>query len=116
METVEGVVRLLGPVSWHFAYQSQGSTREKWLGPEVGTVLKELCGAGHRYVLIAPVGFICDHVEVLYDIDIMYRKQAQSLGLHLERMESLNATPRLIEALADIVWKHLDMGYGMRDA
>jgi len=108
-ETVAGILKLLGPVSWHFAYQSQGHTREKWLGPEVGAVLEALSQAGHQHVLLAPVGFICDHVEVLYDIDIMYKQQAHKLGLHLARTDSLNTSPRLIEALADIVRSHLEV-------
>ncbi len=103
LETVWGVVRQLEPVSWRFAYQSAGGTPEPWLGPDVSAVLGDLATTGHRHVLIAPIGFVCDHVEVLYDVDIQYRQQAQALGLHLERTESLNTSPLLIQALARLV-------------
>jgi len=103
LETVWGVVRQLEPVSWRFAYQSAGGTPEPWLGPDVSAVLSDLAAAGHCHVLIAPIGFVCDHVEVLYDVDIQYRQQAQALGLHLERTESLNTSPLLIQALARLV-------------
>lgn len=106
METVAGVVQHLGPVNWRFAYQSAGASSEPWLGPEVATVLDELAAAGHRHVLIAPIGFLCDHVEILYDVDILYRQQAERLGMHLERTESLNASPLLIQALANLVRRY----------
>lgn len=103
LETVWGVVRQLEPVPWRFAYQSASGTPEPWLGPDVSAVLGDLAATGHRHVLIAPIGFVCDHVEVLYDVDIQYRQQAQALGLHLERTESLNTSPLLIQALARLV-------------
>jgi ferrochelatase len=106
METVEGVVRQLGPVNWRFAYQSAGASHEPWLGPDAGAVLNELAAKGHCHMLIAPIGFVCDHVEILYDVDIVYRRQAEGLGMQLERTESLNASPLLIEALAGLVARH----------
>jgi len=102
-QTVSGVVKLLGLVHWRFAYQSQGRTSEKWLGPRVEEVLEELSAKGHREVLLAPVGFVSDHVEILYDIDILFKNLAASKGIHLERMESLNTDPLFIEALASVV-------------
>ena len=96
------VGRLAGLPQWHFAYQSAGATPEPWLGPEVGDVLAQLAGAGHREFLIVPIGFVSDHVEILYDVDVMYRHQAERLGARLERTASLNDDPRLIGALADL--------------
>ncbi len=106
METVAGVVQHLGPVHWRFAYQSAGASPEPWLGPDVTAVLGELAAAGHRHVLVAPIGFVCDHVEVLYDVDILYRQQAERLGMQLERTESLNTSPMLIQALANLVRRY----------
>ena len=103
LDTVHALVARLGPVRWQFAYQSAGSTGEKWLGPEVGQVIAQLAAQGKRSILVQPVGFVCDHVEILHDIDIVYMQQAQALGVHLERAESLNASPLLIAALADLV-------------
>lgn len=88
--------------AWHFAYQSAGATPEPWLGPEAGATMKELAGKGHREFLIVPIGFVCDHVEVLYDVDIVYRGLARELGVHLERTASLNDDPLFVGALAEI--------------
>jgi len=90
-----------------FAYQSQGRSAEPWLGPEVETVLSELAGAGHQNVLVAPIGFLSDHVEINYDIDIEFRALADKLGLRLERMPMLNATAPLVHTLAALVDEHL---------
>jgi ferrochelatase len=106
-QTIDGVVKRVGPVSWHFAYQSQGRTAEKWLGPTVEATLDDLLAKGHREVLIAPVGFVADHVEILYDIDILFKNLATSKGMHLERIESLNTNPLFIEALASVVLDQL---------
>jgi ferrochelatase len=107
LETVEAVVKKLGHGSYRFAYQSQGRTPEPWLGPEAGAVINELHGKGHRYLLMASIGFISDHMETLYDVDILYRKQATAKGMRFERVESLNASPLFISAMADVVLKHL---------
>jgi protoporphyrin/coproporphyrin ferrochelatase len=88
--------------AWHFAYQSAGATAEPWLGPEAGALMTELAGKGHRAFLIVPIGFVCDHVEVLYDVDIVYRELAERLGVHLERTASLNDDPLLVAAVAEI--------------
>lgn len=106
METVAGVVQHLGLVNWRFAYQSAGASPEPWLGPDVAAVLNDLAAVSQRHVLLAPIGFVCDHVEILYDIDILYRQQAEKLGMHLERTESLNASPLFIQALANLVARH----------
>lgn len=106
-ETVAGIVKRLGPVSSRFAYQSRGMSPGKWLGPEVDDVLSDLASKGERDILIAPVGFVSDHVEILYDIDILYKQTAQSKGIALRRTESLNASPLFIQALAAVVHANL---------
>ncbi len=106
-ETIQAVMKKVGHYHWWFAYQSQGRTPEPWLGPDAGEVIKKLHQEGHRHLLMAPIGFISDHMETLYDVDIMYRKQAESLGMQLQRAESLNATPTFIEAMASVVRAHL---------
>ena len=69
--------------TWRFAFQSAGATPEPWLGPEAGSVIRELAAAGHDAFLIVPIGFVCDHVEILYDVDIEYRA-CSGLGVRLE--------------------------------
>jgi ferrochelatase len=105
-ETAAAVAERCGIKSWRFAYQSQGATSEKWLGPTVESVLDELAQAGSRRVLLAPIGFVADHVEILYDVDIAFQKFAQERGILLRRTASLNDSPTLIRALAAIVARH----------
>jgi protoporphyrin/coproporphyrin ferrochelatase len=97
-----GVAQRSGLGAWHFAFQSAGATPEPWLGPEAGALLTELAQKGHRAFLLVPIGFVCDHVEILYDVDIVYRSLAQRLGVRLERTASLNDDPLLVGAVADI--------------
>jgi len=106
-ETIELVMKKIGPYAWRFAYQSKGRTPEPWLGPDVADIINELHGQGHRHLLMAPIGFISDHMETLYDVDVMYREQCRSKGIQLERAESLNASPAFIEALAAVVRENL---------
>ena len=108
-ETVSAVARRCGLARWHFAYQSQGATAEPWLGPKVETVLEQLAASGARHVLLAPIGFVADHVEVLYDIDIAFRQFAAARAILLRRTESLNDSPALIHALASVVRRHLPL-------
>jgi ferrochelatase len=89
-----------------FAYQSQGRSGEPWLGPTVEAAVEELARAGKREVLVAPIGFLCDHVETLYDIDIELRQFAASRGIRLERIPMLNDSPAFIETLVDVVTAH----------
>jgi len=103
--SAQAVARRAGLAQWHFAFQSAGATQEAWLGPDAGAVLSELARGGHRDVLIVPIGFVCDHVEVLYDVDVAYRALATRLGVRLERTDSLNDDPLLVEALARLVRK-----------
>jgi ferrochelatase len=88
---------------WFNAYQSQGMTDEAWIGPTVESVIDKLADEGHRHILIAPIGFVCDHVEILYDVDVLFRQHAEKKGLRLWRTESLNDSSLLTEALASIV-------------
>lgn len=103
--SAEAVARRTGLTQWHFAFQSAGATQEPWLGPEAGAVLSDLARGGYRDVLIVPIGFVCDHVEVLYDVDIAYRALAARLGVRLERTDSLNDDPLLVDALAGLARK-----------
>ncbi|MCS7220718.1 MAG: ferrochelatase [Anaerolineae bacterium] len=93
----------LSPERWTFCYQSAPKADIPWLGPPIEEVVVELADAGERNLLIAPIGFLADHVEVLYDIDIAVRQLAQAHGARVERAEMLNDRPPLIAALADLV-------------
>lgn len=88
---------------WTFAYQSASPTGEPWLGPDLLDVLRDGRAGGWEAVIVCPVGFVADHLEVLYDIDIEARRTAEDLGMRLVRTRSLNADPDLICALADLV-------------
>jgi protoporphyrin/coproporphyrin ferrochelatase len=101
------VAKLLGLTIWEVAYQSQGATAEPWLGPTLDEVFAHAAAQGRRALLLVPVGFVCDHVEILYDIDILAQKVAQEKGLCLKRTASLNTSPTFIEALAQVVTSHL---------
>lgn len=92
----------LAPELEHFAFQSQGMSGGPWLGPTVESAMLELKKQGHPGVVIAPIGFVCDHVEVLYDVDISFREFANEHGLRLWRPESLNASPAFIGALTKV--------------
>jgi ferrochelatase len=105
--TAAGVAKLLGLTTREVAYQSQGATAEPWLGPTLDEIFARAAARGQRTLLLVPVGFVCDHVEILYDIDILAQKVAQEKGLHLMRSASLNTSPTFIEALARVVEAHL---------
>ncbi|MDC8448716.1 MAG: ferrochelatase [Nitrospira sp.] len=104
--TVEEVTRFLGNQPIYFAYQSQGRSNEPWLGPTVESMLETIQLAGHRHVLVAPIGFLCDHVETLFDIDIELKQLAANKGMRLERIAMLNDSPALIETLLDVLTTH----------
>ena len=93
--------------SWSFAFQSASETGEPWLGPDLLDELERLQAARTRTVLIAPIGFVADHLEILWDIDVEAREKAAELGLELERIESLNDDPAFIRALAGLVRERL---------
>jgi protoporphyrin/coproporphyrin ferrochelatase len=92
----------LRDTDWFFAFQSQGISGDPWIGPTVEDTLTALRQAGHTAVIIHPIGFLCDHVEILYDIDIGFREFGQRIGLRIERPESLNESPALTRALANL--------------
>jgi ferrochelatase len=101
------------PELQHFAFQSQGMSGGPWLGPTVESAMLELKKQGHQGVVIAPIGFVCDHVEVLYDVDIGFREFAREQGLKLWRPESLNASPTFIGALAKLASTELARAAGI---
>jgi len=105
--SVKEVLKRIEPLPWHIAFQSRGMGPEEWLGPDVEFILTELSHQKVREVLIIPIGFVSDHIEVLYDIDIFYREKAESMGMALRRSPSLNDSERFIEALTAIVEEHM---------
>jgi protoporphyrin/coproporphyrin ferrochelatase len=92
---------------WRLAFQSQGMSGGAWLGPTVEETVVDLKRSGHRGVFIQPIGFLCDHVEILYDIDVVFKQFAEKQGMLLSRAESLNESPLLTAALAKIVHSRL---------
>ncbi|HTC95606.1 MAG TPA: ferrochelatase [Terriglobales bacterium] len=92
---------------WKFAFQSQGMSGGEWIGPTVEETILQLKAAGHRAVLVQPIGFVCDHVEVLYDIDIGFKQFAREQGMELDRTESLNDSSTFAAALAALTRKAL---------
>lgn len=105
-ETVKLVADGLSIKQWRIAWQSKGArATEPWLEPEVEPTLNAIAREGFRNVLEVPIGFTCDHMETLYDIDIVHREHARKLGITFERAESLNTSGLLIKALADVVKK-----------
>jgi ferrochelatase len=105
--TATGVAARAGIGEPRIAYQSAGRTEEPWLGPTIEQMLDTVAGEGARRVLLVPVGFVCDHTEILYDLDILAKAAAQERGLELHRTESLNTSPTFIAALADLVKSRL---------
>ena len=97
----------LAKEDWTFAFQSQGMSGGAWLGPTVEDTIRDLKAEGHREVFVQPIGFLCDHVEVLYDVDIGFKRFAEKEGMRLSRAESLNGSPLLTQALADLARKRL---------
>jgi ferrochelatase len=106
-ESVKEVLKKIEPLPWHIAFQSRGMGPEEWLGPDVESILTELSRQMAREILVVPIGFVADHIEVLYDIDVLYRGKAESMGMTLKRIPSLNFSERFIEALAAIVEEHI---------
>ena len=106
-ESVREVLKKIEPLPWRLAFQSRGMGPEEWLGPDVESVLEELSKKKIREVLIVPIGFVSDHIEILYDIDILYQNKAKSLGMELKRTPSLNLSSRFIEALTAVVEEHI---------
>jgi protoporphyrin/coproporphyrin ferrochelatase len=103
LETSRLVAERAGLERWSFAFQSASATGERWLGPDILEELDDLHGRGVRKVLVCPVGFVSDHLEILWDIDVEARERAAELGLELDRIESLNDDPAFVRALAELV-------------
>jgi ferrochelatase len=101
--TAAAVAARAGLDSYDFAYQSQGMTADRWLGPTVESFLDLYAAEGVKDVVIDPIGFVCDHVEILYDIDIQFRDYAAARGITVRRPESLNGSPTFTAALAAVV-------------
>ena len=106
-ESVKKVLEAMEPFPWHIAFQSRGGGPEEWIGPDVESVLVELSREKVREVLIVPIGFVSDHIEILYDIDILYRNKAESLGMVLKRSPSLNDSEKFLEALIKAIEEKL---------
>jgi ferrochelatase len=108
-ETAAAIARLAGiPAErWMFCYQSAGHTPEEWLKPDFADIMPQLQAAGHTHVLIAPVQFLADHLEILYDIEIGAREQAEAHGISFARTASLNTSPLFIKALAEVVKENM---------
>lgn len=102
-ESAALVAERLGLRDWRFAWQSAGGTREPWIGPDILEYLRTLSNSNVVSVLQVPIGFVCDHLEILYDIDVEAKGKARELGIRLERTELPNAAPDFIELLATIV-------------
>ena len=88
---------------WWFAFQSQGASGGPWTGPTVESTLDSIAASGVKTLILQPIGFLCDHVEILYDVDILFRGYAANLGLRLERPPSLNASHTLARTVADAI-------------
>jgi ferrochelatase len=107
-------IKELVPELKHFAFQSQGMSGGPWLGPTVEKMILDLKKQGHKGVVIAPIGFVCDHVEVLYDIDIGFKQFAAEQEMKLWRTESLNTSAAFISALAHLATEKLAATAGQR--
>jgi ferrochelatase len=103
LDTARLVAERAGIERWSFAFQSASATGTPWLGPDILEELDELHARGVRKVLIAPIGFVADHLEILWDLEVEARDRATELGLSLERIPSLNDDPAFIRGLAELV-------------
>ena len=102
-ETAALVAKAVGLKEFSVAFQSPGMTGEPWIAPTVESLIDQLASYGQRHVLLAPVGFVCDHVEILYDIDVVFCEYGKTRGVTVHRSASLNDSPLFIQALAAIV-------------
>jgi ferrochelatase len=108
LQTCELIARKVRHERWSFCFQSAGHTNEPWLGPDILEHLHVMYGKGERSFLIAPIGFVSDHLEILYDIDVECKQWADAHGVKLERSESLNDSDKFIECLYSLV---VDKGF-----
>lgn len=103
-ETIDQILKRIN-IDWHLSYQSK-SGPVKWLEPSTEDMITRLAKKGVKNLLVVPISFVSDHIETLYEIDILYKDMARKLGMNLQRVESLNTSPKFIEALADMVRKY----------
>ena len=102
-ESAELIARAAGLAGWEVAWQSAGRTPEPWIGPDLLEVVRQLAAGGVGAVVVCPVGFVADHLEVLYDVDVEARAVAESAGIRLARTDSLNDDPAFLDVLARVV-------------
>jgi ferrochelatase len=105
--TAAAVAKSCGLARYQRAWQSAGRTPEPWLGPDLSDLIRQRAAADTNAFLVAPVGFVCDHTEILFDIDVQATAVAIDLGVSLRRTASLNTSPTFIRALADLVEREL---------
>jgi ferrochelatase len=105
--TARGVAGRIGLETYSIAYQSAGRTPEPWIGPDLGHVISDLRARGGSRVLVVPIGFVCDHTEILFDIDVEAASMARDRGVTLRRIQSLNTSPTFIAMLEDLVRSRL---------
>jgi ferrochelatase len=109
LETSQAIADRLNLTNWQFGWQSAGRTAEPWLGPDILQVLRTIREDEQvTQALVCPVGFVSDHLEVLYDLDIEAQTLAKELGLHLERTDALNTDPLYMEALSKVIYTKLN--------
>src|SRR5262249_14667741 len=105
--TIAGVMARVGERPWRLTFQSKVG-RQKWLEPQTDATLRELAHGGHKQVLVVPIAFVSDHIETLYEIDLLFGNEARELGLDFRRAPSLNTEPTFIEALGALVERRLE--------
>jgi len=101
--TAKGVAQLAGVDRYETAFQSAGRTPEPWIGPDLSELIAAKAASGNRAFLVVPIGFVCDHTEILFDVDVQASRAAREAGATLRRTESLNTSPTFIAALESIV-------------
>ncbi len=111
-DTAEAIAKRVGldPERWRFAYQSAGHSPEEWLRPDLKELFPGLREAGHDAVLVVPVQFLADHLEILYDLDVAAREEAEEAGIAFHRIELPNTQPAFIRALAEVVHREQSLG------
>ena len=103
LESAAATAQAAGVASWRFAYQSAAKTGTPWLGPDILESIEQVALEGGKNVLVVPFGFVCDHLEILFDIDIAAMQAADRVGVRLARIEMPNDSPDFVEALFDLV-------------
>jgi ferrochelatase len=107
MATARGVAACAHLVRYRVAFQSAGRTPEPWIGLDLADLVEHRARRGARRFLIVPIGFVCDHTEILFDIDVQAKAAASGRGTRLRRIESLNTSPTFVAMLEDLVRQRL---------